>query len=241
MGRIKTVILITIISIIASVVISLAMLVVSGSEIRFFNMMVSVVTPMIIAPAVTWYMVGLFITIHHLEEKMRKLATYDMLTGAMTRHAFLEAYENIYYYNQRNKLSLAMIYIDLDDFKKINDTYGHAGGDETLISLSYIIKEHKRKSDIFGRMGGEEFILVLPDTSVDGAISLANKLRCLAKQTKVKYRQNDIQYTVSMGVAVFEPCHQVNLEQLISQADNALFQAKHLGKDCVVEFTKALS
>lgn len=239
LGRTKTVVLITVFSIIVSVVISLIMLVFFGIEIVFMSMMISVVAPAIIAPVVTWYIVSLVISIHHLEEKMRQLATYDMLTGAMTRHAFLEAYESSYFYAQRNNLSLAFIYIDLDDFKTINDTFGHAGGDETLISLGGIVQDHKRKSDLFGRMGGEEFVLVLPGTDLEGAVSLADKLRCFAKNAVVKYESNDIQYTISIGISIFQASNQVDLEQLIRQADSALYRAKEQGKDCVVEFFKA--
>lgn len=241
LGRTKTVVLITLFSIIASVVISLIMLIFLGIEIVFISMMISVVAPAIIAPAVSWYIVSLLISTHHLEERMRQLATYDMLTGAMTRHAFLEAYESCYFYAQRNKLQLAFIYIDLDDFKAINDTHGHAGGDQTLISFGEIVKEHKRKSDFFGRMGGEEFVLVLPDTGLEGAVSLANKLRCFARKTNVKYDSHDIQYTISIGISIFGPGNQVEVEELIKQADNALYRAKVQGKDCVVEFIDAAS
>lgn len=230
-GRSKKVILTAMVTVIASVIISL---VVSGSEI---NLVLAVIIPAIIIAAVSWYVIGLIVRVKHLEEHIRMLATHDVLTGAMTKRAFLETYENTYYYTQRNKLPLSLISIELDDVKKITVAFGHEVSDEILISFGNIIKEQKRKSDMFTRMEWGKFVLVLPDTGVEDAITFANKLHSLVRKTTVKSNQNDIQYTVSMGVSGFEPGNQVNLEQLIKQANVALSQAQRQGIGAVVKYT----
>jgi len=235
LGRTKKILLTAIITMIASVIILLA---VSGSKI---SMALAFIATVIILPVAIWYMIRLLTRISHLEEHIRMLATHDALTGAMTRQAFLETFENTYHYTQRNKLPLALISIELDDFKKINDALGHAVIGEILISFSSIIEEQKRKSDIFTRMGRGTFVLALPDTDVEDAITFANKLRCLAKETIMKSPQTDFQYTVSMGVSGFDPDNQLSLEQLTKQADDALTRAQHQGIDSVVAFSKSSS
>jgi diguanylate cyclase len=235
-GRTGIVTLITIFSVIASVVITVAILILFSSEVEPLPIFISIIAPAIIAPTVSWYMVGLVIKIHQLEMEMRTLATYDTLTGVMTRGAFLSNIESIYQIIRRNKSSLSLVYIDIDDFKKINDTYGHPGGDAVLKSFSSIIKKCNRKSDLVGRIGGEEFAIALPDTGLDGSIQISNKIRLLAKNTRVKYSSKTIQYTVSIGVALFGQENQIDLEQLIRQSDNALYKAKSSGKDCVMEY-----
>ncbi len=240
LGRNKKVILTTIIIMIALVIVSFTVSVVSGSKM---DMALAIIAPVIIISFAIWYVIGLLVKIKHLEEHLRMLATHDALTGAMTRNAFLETYESTYHYSQRNKLPLALVSIEVDDFNKKNALNGHAVNDEILISFSHIIEEQKRKSDIFTRMGWGKFVLVLPDTAIKDAITFANKLQCLARETTVKCGQTDIQYSVSMGVSGLEPSNQVNLEQLIKQADDALSQAQsqHQSTESVVEYTNALA
>lgn len=233
-GRLRTVVLITIFSILASLLITFIISITTSFQPDLIGMSITIISPAVIAPIVSWFIVGLVINIHHLEAQMRELATYDVLTGAMSRGAFLEACQNILHYSQRNHMSLAALYLDIDDFKSINDTYGHAGGDAVLTAFSDAIKHDKRKSDLFGRMGGEEFILMLPNTGLEGAILFANKLRESLKDTAVSYLDASIQYTVSIGVAVSDSQNQNSVEQLIKHADNALYAAKHSGKDRVL-------
>ncbi|MEH6468392.1 MAG: GGDEF domain-containing protein, partial [Porticoccus sp.] len=237
-GRIKVVSLITLFSIVASLIISISFMALFGDGVVFVGVLIAVVAPLIIAPVISWYLVGLIIKSHQLEEEMRTLATFDALTGVMTRRAFLTHCETVYQVAMRGQSTLAVIYIDMDDFKKINDTYGHAAGDEVLKSFGSVVNRCKRKSDLIGRIGGEEFAMVLHKTDVDGALKLSNKIRAIAKIETVIFEGQTIDYNMSIGVAVLDKANPVSLDQLMRRADSALYQAKALGKDRVVCYEK---
>ena len=232
-GRPGIVTIITLLSIIATVLFVFTALKLFDREFDSLLLSISILAPAIIAPSVTWYMVGLLIKIHQLEIEMRSLANIDMLTKVMTRRAFLSNCETLYQVVRRNKSSLSLVYIDLDDFKKINDSYGHAGGDAVLQSFALILKKCVRKSDLVGRIGGEEFALMLPDTELEGALQLVNKIQLLVKNTGVKFSDQNIQYTVSIGIAIYDQDKPIELEELIRRSDKALYRAKHAGKNCV--------
>lgn len=231
-GRTGLVALITLLSMIISVCIYSVSFNLAGKAVDSVSLLVATFAPALIAPTVTWHAVKLLIKINQLEGKMRRLATFDILTGVMTRRAFLSHCNSIYHLMQRDKLPLSLIYIDIDDFKKINDQYGHAGGDAVLKSFGSMINHCKRKSDLVGRMGGEEFIVALPDTDLQGAMQFSHKIRNLVKEPA----HHKIAYTVSIGVTVTGSDKTVDLEKLIGQADEALYQAKNAGRDCVTSY-----
>ena len=234
LGQIKVVILITIFSIIASVSIYVPIAYFMEGRIFISGIIVSIVAPMIIAPSISWYTMGLLIKLHNLEVKMRDLATYDGLTRVMSRKAFLTTSESLHQLIKREQSSLAMLYLDIDDFKKVNDTYGHSIGDEVLKSFGSILDKNKRESDIVGRLGGEEFAFILPKTNAEGAIQFADNLRNTVNNQCLKYDDVTIKYAVSIGVSVFNNNNQVSLDELTKQSDEALYLAKNSGKNCTV-------
>ena len=235
-GQIGVVLLITAFSVIVSVLITTFILIIAGEPIKPLVIMISMIVPAIIAPIVSWYIIGLIIEIHYLERKMRLLASYDALTGVMSRVAFLKHCECLHQLMYRNQSSFSLLYIDIDDFKQINDTYEHAGGDSVLTAFGQILQTLKRKSDLVGRIGGEEFVLALPHTDSNGAFIFSNKLRRLTKNTSVNYLAHEIHYTISIGIASFDAQYPIDLQTLLRQSDTALYQAKHAGKNCVVIF-----
>lgn len=237
-GHIKVVSLITLFSIVMSLIITISFLEFFGDGAVFIGVLIAIVAPLIIAPVIGWYLVGLIIKSHQLEEAMRTLVTFDALTGVMTRRAFLAHCETVYQVAMRSQSTLAVIYIDMDDFKKINDTYGHAAGDEVLKSFGSVVNRCKRKSDLVGRIGGEEFSMVLHKTDADGALKFSNKIRAVAKSEAVTFEGQVIDYNMSIGVAVFDKANPLSLDQLMRRADSALYQAKALGKDRVVCYEK---
>lgn len=239
-GHIGMVILITLFSVFISIGITAFVMSFWVTGFNLMGLFIAVLAPLVIAPISSWYLVELLIKVHHLEEGMRTLATYDVLTGAMTRRAFQTNFETLYRLAKRNKSSLSFIFIDMDDFKKINDRYGHAAGDEVLKSFSLVVKECTRNSDLLGRVGGEEFALVLPDTNLEGAIKVSNDIRCWVNQEPVLYGDEVIRYTVSFGVAVFDKDNDVEVETLYRHSDKALYQAKKLGKNCVAHYGPTL-
>ncbi len=236
-GRLKIVALITLFSIVASEVITTGSLYLLDCVIDDITLFLAALVPALVAPCACWYIVGLTIKINQLKEEMRIIASYDKLTGTMTRPAFLSTCECVYDAINRKQATLAIFYIDVDDFKKINDTYGHPGGDAVLKAFGEVLQNSLRKSDVLGRIGGEEFAVALPYVNLADAIKLGEKLLAALKENPVDYSEHRIAYSVSIGITLHDSSNNTALEQLFKQADHALYQAKNSGKACVVVFS----
>ena len=128
---------------------------------------------------------------------------------------------------------MAVAFIDLDDFKSINDRYGHTGGDKVLKGFSTRLKQYLRNSDLVGRIGGEEFSVILPNIDFDNAIQVLDNIRKSASENSINHSDKYIQYSISLGVSLFNQDNVASLEELIQQADSALYQAKRTGKNCL--------
>ncbi|WP_297442171.1 diguanylate cyclase [Sulfurimonas sp.] len=168
-----------------------------------------------------------------LKEKQKELellASTDPLTKLYNRRYFTQISEKILNLAKRNKEALSVMMLDIDDFKKINDTFGHKVGDDVLVSLAKTLKEESRKSDIICRFGGEEFILLLPNTDIKGAYVIAQKIRKKIHELRVNH---DVKFTVSIGVSEVDLAKEETIEQSIKRADDALYEAKRSGKDRV--------
>ncbi len=163
------------------------------------------------------------------KEVAERLASTDALTGLTNRRAFLDRADAPFHYCRRNGLAAAAIMLDLDHFKHINDTRGHAVGDMALQHVGNLIQSSVRKSDLCCRWGGEEFVIFLPDTSLDEAESVAEKLRIAMAMNAVPVPSGNVAITASCGVA---EGHR-DLESLIDRADAALYRAKHEGRNRV--------
>lgn len=235
-GRLRVVALITLASVIASVLITFILMAVFTTGLDLVLLAVSIITPSIVAPLASWYIVGLMFRIHKLEQVQRDLATYDVLTRVMTRRKFLENSEALLKLMAKENMPMSFAYIDLDNFKLINDSYGHAGGDEVLKSFASVVQNHLRKSDLVGRIGGEEFAIALPNTGLDKSIRLLEKIRHSSENNPVEYSSEAIQYTISIGVVLFHDANPVCLDRLSHQSDLALYNAKQSGKNCIVEY-----
>jgi two-component system, cell cycle response regulator len=163
------------------------------------------------------------------------LATTDHLTLALNRRAFMERLTGEMDRARRYALSVALMMIDLDHFKRINDTYGHLVGDEVLREVAKTLQREARTVDVVARYGGEEFCVILPETSVEGALAFGERVRDrIASQPAVSDRDfRGLHITVSVGVATI-PNPRVNTpEDFIALADEALYRAKGLGRNRV--------
>ena len=177
-------------------------------------------------------------TLKKLWKENRELAYKsftDGLTSILNRRGFLNIVKPISYVTARNNMQIAIFMIDIDNFKKINDTYGHLKGDDVLRDVALTIKNSVRSSDIVGRYGGEEFIVFL-STSVtkDTAFSIADKIR----NNIIKKTKDDIPVTVSIGVAngvIKNDDRESELMKYIKEADEYLYKAKKTGKNKVVK------
>lgn len=168
-----------------------------------------------------------------LVDRLNVRASTDALTGALNRHGFNEVAAGELQRAQRYHRDLSLIIADVDHFKRINDSHGHAVGDLVLRELSRLIRENLRGTDIFARWGGEEFIILTPETSVEDAVQLAEKLRRLMESFRTEGLPA---FTSSFGLA---GCEKVdNLDTLFAKADQALYHAKEAGRNRVVAYAQ---
>ena len=167
------------------------------------------------------------------ELELRALAATDALTRLFSRRAFKEAAARVVDLAIRHKHDLSCIVFDLDRFKSINDTYGHAAGDQVLIAVAAVCREHLRKTDIVGRLGGEEFAVVLPHTNLRGALEVAEKLRSEIEKLRFDFKKVNGGITGSFGVTQLDRTA-ANVDFLLTEADAGLYEAKSSGKNrCV--------
>ncbi len=166
-----------------------------------------------------------------IQEKLKKIATIDQLSGINNRRHFMELAIKEFEKANRYKQIFSVLMIDVDDFKVINDKFGHAAGDIVIKNIGKLMKENLRKSDIVGRLGGEEFGVVLPNISLNKAEIVAEKFLKKVFQTVIHYETIPIKITVSIGVSAFH--ENINsFEGILKLADEAMYKAKMRGKNC---------
>ncbi|MQA41741.1 diguanylate cyclase [Rugamonas sp. FT29W] len=166
-------------------------------------------------------------------ERLRKLSTLDALTGALNRAGLEIQGKRVGLRAQRGRRSLAVIMIDVDFFKNINDTYGHPVGDEVLRHMARILRLELRPYDLLARFGGEEFVLVLDGLNRDAAIKVAERLRARIELELVEIDALSVRYTASVGVVSSDE-HGYDLIRLISAGDAAMYEAKRAGRNRVI-------
>jgi diguanylate cyclase (GGDEF)-like protein len=168
-----------------------------------------------------------------MQRKYQRYATMDALTGLHNRGWMDEIFDREVKRSERDVLPLATIMIDVDDFKNYNDTYGHLAGDKVLAMVADALRKPLRPNDMVARFGGEEFAVMLPETTLDNAVTIAERLRLSVSQSdpgKLDGKQLP-KVTISLGVASRQKKY--TLDMLITAADTALYQAKSKGKNCV--------
>jgi diguanylate cyclase (GGDEF)-like protein len=168
-----------------------------------------------------------------LSKELLRMATTDSLTGAVSRRQLFELGEYEISRIARTGAPLTALMIDFDHFKKINDTHGHLAGDEVLKHFAGICIRTVRTADVFARYGGEEFVILLPDTTVERAVEVAERLRLAVANEPVRTGAGEVPLTVSIGVASLSD-RDASLESLLARADSALYDAKRQGRNCVV-------
>jgi two-component system cell cycle response regulator len=167
-------------------------------------------------------------------EEIYRLTIIDGLTGIHNKRSLLEFVDRELSRSARYHRPLSLVMFDIDHFKSINDTLGHLGGDYVLRELTACIKEAIRKEELFARYGGEEFAIVLPETTGEGAIQMAERLRLLIAAHPFNYENKPCKVTISLGVITTEGDPSMTPTELIRQADALLYQAKHQGRNRVV-------
>ena len=172
----------------------------------------------------------------HVFEKAIQASRYDRLTNLYNRRSLDEELIREMSLAKRHTLDLSILFFDLDDFKKINDTYGHQAGDLVLKSVADVIKSEKRTEDIAARYGGEELVVILPRTEKTIAKVIGERIRCAVEEMKLDFNGKEISVTISGGLASY-PLNADEIADLINCADQALYTAKSIGKNVITPYS----
>jgi diguanylate cyclase (GGDEF)-like protein len=176
-----------------------------------------------------------FVEIHVFEDQLKSLQ-YDSLTGLYTRSTFEEKFNKEFARAKRYATELSVLFFDLDDFKRVNDMFGHLAGDRVLKDVGRIIKNEIRSEDSAARYGGEEFVVILPQTGKVDALILSERIRKKVESLNLNYEDKHIHSTISGGLASF-PIDAQTENDLLNYADRALYRAKEFGKNEVVAYS----
>ncbi|MFW2543346.1 diguanylate cyclase [Primorskyibacter sp. 2E107] len=166
-------------------------------------------------------------------DEIRHLSQTDMLTGAANRRAFIERAADMYWAFRNGGAPFSLLMIDLDHFKSVNDTYGHAAGDAVLANLAAQFRSAIRKTDLLARLGGEEFAVLLGNSDAAEARKVAERIRTVAEQQIVAYGDESLRVTLSIGITEITG-RDSSIDRLMTRADEALYKAKKAGRNCVV-------
>ncbi len=167
------------------------------------------------------------------EQRLLIESITDPLTGLLNRRHFMELSNREATRSRRHDLVFAVLMLDIDHFKKVNDTYGHPVGDLVIKALADICSNALRPHDILARFGGEEFVLTLPQTDIGGAHVVAERIRTMVEQNEVLTEAGPVRFTVSIGISTY--LRGKGFEQVIERADQALYRAKQSGRNRVID------
>jgi diguanylate cyclase (GGDEF)-like protein len=179
-----------------------------------------------------------FMSRDKLDASNRRLATTDALTGVANRRFIIFALDRDVARAKRTRQPIALMVLDIDHFKRVNDAYGHLGGDQVLRHVVNVLCDRVRTQDMVGRYGGEEFLVLLPDTDLAGALVLAEQLRQSVQDSVCHWQGQAIAVTISIGVYGGYPADTDSWDMLIDAADRAMYQAKQNGRNRVEVVTQ---
>lgn len=187
----------------------------------------------VLAAVVLWLSAFIIKTWREREALLEQLSKTDSLTGAINRRHFMELLEHELRQARRYERPLAVVMIDLDHFKRVNDEHGHLAGDAVLLAAAGAITRSLRDSDVVGRYGGEEFALILPNTDLAGAREVAERCRASVASSRAPTGGGTVGVTASMGIASYPAADIDTVDDLLRAADQALYRAKAAGRDRV--------
>lgn len=190
----------------------------------FLNIVIALVFAAI-AIITAWF------TVRGYQVRLEEMATRDELSGAASRQIFATLFEQVVRLSRRSASPISLIALDIDDFKRINDDYGHAAGDALIRTLAGIVNEHVRDSDTLCRWGGDEFLILLGDCGLDDAAAIAEKIRTAAAERGIRHGGQELVATVSAGVVQHD--RHEDLTALIARADAAMYRSKNGGRNRV--------
>jgi len=181
--------------------------------------------------------------VEEANRRLEELATTDAVTGLANRRRFLEVLETEFRRSRRYGGRLALAMVDVDRFKRFNDTHGHAFGDRVLVEVAKRLAAGARQTDVVARLGGDEFVILMPETSADEAVQAAERIRKAVSKDPLSDGKQSALATVSVGIGTVENGKAATPESLLKQADDAMYAAKESGRNrvCLAPSQKAVS
>jgi diguanylate cyclase len=226
----------TVLCVLTSVAITaVATVIVTGSFEMGLGLYIAVLVPAIVVPIGSYTHISMSSQLREANERLRALSETDPLTQTFNRRRFLEVAEQQLALARRYCFPTSLLLIDFDNFKQINDRFGHATGDRVLVDATRIIAEALRESDTLARFGGEEFIVLLPHTAREGALMVAERIMNAVRHHEFHHEGNQVGVTVSIGGVTCETSES-SLDTMTSTADRLLYASKQAGRDhCTIE------
>ncbi len=236
MGRVRSVLLITAFSVVMSLLVTTSINVALGLVDRMaVDLLVATLVPLIVAPLASGAAMGLLIEVETARAALLEVAVRDALTQLYNRRFFSARLEEEVQRARRQPVPVALVLVDIDHFKRINDTYGHAVGDEVLQRVAEVLQAQARPYDVAARFGGEEFVLMLPGSTAAEGAAVAERIRQAVQALRLASLEGGAspQITVSLGVAELAGAPD-DADALLRRADAAMYRAKHDGRNRIV-------
>jgi diguanylate cyclase (GGDEF)-like protein len=194
---------------------------------------VPVMLAALLGAALFYHFISLISQLDRSEEKLRALSMMDDLTDVYNRRFFIEQVEKELAKSERYDTVFSIIAVDIDEFKKINESHGHFAGDAVLQATANTCMNNLRAMDIFARFSGEQFMFLIPEADKTDVVTFASKIRGALENTPVVYDRDEIRFTASIGVKICD-AETGSLESVLNAADDAVAEAKKRGRNCVV-------
>ena len=233
LGKFRAILVITLLAVAFSVVITYLITTWFGGGPGAIGLIAGAVIPAVIAPIFSAVMIDLIFKLDDARAELQRVSILDDLTGVYTRRHFLKVAAEEFLRAERYGHEFSIIYFDLDDFKLVNDRFGHQTGDRMLQAVSQICMRNRRAIDTFARLGGEEFAYLLPATNGQGASEVAERVKRLLSGEPICVNGDCYNITASIGVAVYS--HQYDsLDEMLARVDQVMYTAKAQGKNRIV-------
>jgi diguanylate cyclase (GGDEF)-like protein len=236
LGRRRAVALFTVVSILVSLVVTALTSELVAGEVKGVDLLTAVLVPLLVTPLISNVGMSLLYEVEAAREHAHQMAVRDGLTNLYNRRFFMAQLASEATRALREQRPLSVVLIDVDHFKSINDTYGHATGDEVLELMAGLLLDAMRPYDVVARFGGEEFVALLPGSGLDAALTVAERLRDQVASLEVHGMPDRPapQVTVSLGVSCLAP-EDEGVAPMLARADQAMYEAKRGGRNrCVV-------